>query len=242
MGTLLRPLLTRPPVPRRLRRPAAVLVAIAAVAVLLWLATRWLNWHELCAHQAGLQREVAAHPVLSAMAYVVAYVLIAGFAAPLAAVMTAAGGLLFGRWEGAALAVAGAGSGAVLFYLIIRRLRGTAGAKQRMLIPAGLRARLARDGFSYLLAIRLVPIFPFWATNVAGALSGIGLVPYALATFIGIAPISCVIASIGAAAGDLVRAGRSPDFSSITSAQVLGPLVLLALLALLPALLRRANA
>ncbi|HKM63506.1 MAG TPA: VTT domain-containing protein [Acidisphaera sp.] len=227
---------------RTLRRRTAALIAVAGVAVLLWIAARWLNWQALGANEAALLRAVAAHPVLSAVAYVLVYALIVGFAVPVAALVTAAGGLLFGRWLGGGLAVAGGGGGAVLLFLIVRRLRGPAGAKDRMLVPAGLRARLARDGFSYLLAIRLLPVVPFWLVNFAGALSGMGLVPYALATFIGIAPVTFVLASIGAAAGDIIAAGHSPDFSVVTSPELLGPLVLLAVIALLPALLRRANA
>ena len=49
-----------------------------------------------------------------------------------------------------------------------------------------------RDGFSYLLAIRLVPAFPFWLVNLAAALSGMRLLPYAAATVIGIMPATFV--------------------------------------------------
>jgi uncharacterized membrane protein YdjX (TVP38/TMEM64 family) len=224
---------------------ASVPVALAAIAVLAWMAGRWLNWHTLGANQAMLLRSVAAHPALCAVAYVALYAVMVGFSVPLAALMTAAGGLLFGRWAGAALAVAGAGSGAVILFLIIRRL-GDASLRPGWAAPSGLRARslqdhLARDGFSYLLAIRLLPIVPFWVVNIAAALSGMRLAPYALATFIGIVPATFIIVSIGAAAGDIIAAGHRPDFSSLTSPEVLAPLAGLALLALLPTFVRRAH-
>jgi len=102
-----------------------------------------------------------------------------------------------------------------------------------------VREELRRDGFSYLLAIRLVPAFPFWLVNLAAALSGMRLLPYAAATVIGVTPATFVFASIGAGIGEVLAMGGRPDLSAIFSARILGPLIALALLSLLPVAWRR---
>jgi uncharacterized membrane protein YdjX (TVP38/TMEM64 family) len=96
-----------------------------------------------------------------------------------------------------------------------------------------IRPGLHRDGFSYLLALRLVPA-PFWLVNLAAALCGMRLLPYAVATLIGIIPATFVLAWIGAGVGDVLSTGQSPDLGILFSPRILGPLVAMAALALLP--------
>jgi uncharacterized membrane protein YdjX (TVP38/TMEM64 family) len=97
-----------------------------------------------------------------------------------------------------------------------------------------LREALRKDGFSYLLAIRLLPLFPFWLVNLAAAVSGMRLGPFALATLLGIIPATFVFSSIGAGVGSVLAAGGTPNLSIIFSLPVLGPLVGLAALSLAP--------
>src|SRR6185436_10443993 len=100
------------------------------------------------------------------------------------------------------LAVVGATLGALALFLAVRhRLAGAMTAKAGRFLDR-IQPSLERDGFLYLLAIRLVPIFPFWLVNLAAALSGMRLLPYAAATLIGCIPASFVYASIGAGLGD----------------------------------------
>jgi uncharacterized membrane protein YdjX (TVP38/TMEM64 family) len=99
--------------------------------------------------------------------------------------------------------------------------------------------RLARDGFSYLLALRLVPLFPFWVVNLAAAVANIRLAIFMPATFLGIAPASFVLSSIGAGVGAILADGKTPDLSVLFAPHVLLPLLGLAALSLLPVLLRR---
>ena len=51
-----------------------------------------------------------------------------------------------------------------------------------------LEGGLRRDAFSYLLVLRLVPLFPFWLVNLVPAFLGVPLPTFALATFLGIIP------------------------------------------------------
>jgi uncharacterized membrane protein YdjX (TVP38/TMEM64 family) len=88
-------------------------------------------------------------------------------------------------------------------------------------------------------------LFPFWFVNLAAALAGMRLLPYVGATLLGIIPSTIVYAAIGSGIGDVLADGRRPDLSLVFSPTILGPLVGLAVLALLPIIWRhwkRANA
>jgi uncharacterized membrane protein YdjX (TVP38/TMEM64 family) len=219
-------------------------VAPLAVVVLVALAWalglhRYLTLEALAAQREALAGLVAARPVLSALVYVVAYIAVVAFSLPGGAVMTLAGGLLFGAFIGAFLAVLGATIGAAVLFLLARSAFAplVAGRAEGLLGP--LRAGLARDGFFYLLSLRLVPVFPFWLLNLAPALLGMRFAPYLAATFLGIIPGTLVFAGIGAGLDEVFLSGASPDLGVIFSWGVLLPLLGLASLSLFGVWFRR---
>jgi uncharacterized membrane protein YdjX (TVP38/TMEM64 family) len=180
--------------------------------------------------------------LMAALAYVAGYALMTGFSIPGGALATIAGGYLFGLWLGAAASVIGATLGAIAVFLAARTaladfLRArTGGALKRM--EDGFR----RDAFSYLLVLRLVPVFPFWLVNLVPAFCGVSLRTYALATLIGIVPGSFVFASVGSGLGALLDRGETPDLKIVFQWNVLLPILGLALLALLPVIVKRLQA
>jgi uncharacterized membrane protein YdjX (TVP38/TMEM64 family) len=219
-------------------------VALLAVVVLVALAWafglhRYLTLEALAAQREGLAALVAARPVLSALMYVAAYIAVVAFSLPGGAVMTLSGGLLFGAFIGACLAVLGATIGAAVLFLLARSAFAplVAGRAEGLLGP--LRAGLARDGFFYLLSLRLVPVFPFWLLNLAPALLGMAFAPYLAATFLGIIPGTLVFAGIGAGLDEVFLSGGVPDLGVIFSWGVLLPLLGLASLSLFGVWFRR---
>lgn len=215
------------------------LLLLAVLAVAAIAGGRGIGWDSLARHQDMLTGWVAAHPAGSAALFLVAYVLTAALSLPHAALLTVAGGLLFGTVLGWALTVTGATLGASILLLIIRSAFAETMRRYRHRIPEQVQSRLARDGFSYLLALRLVPLFPFWVVNLAAAVAGIRLAVFVPATLLGIAPASFVLSSIGAGVGTILAEGRTPDLSVLFSPRILLPLLGLAVLSLLPALVRR---
>jgi len=219
-------------------------VAPLAVVILVALAWafglhRYLTLEALAAQREALAGLVAARPVASALMYVAAYIAVVAFSLPGGAVMTLSGGLLFGAFIGACLAVLGATIGAAVLFLLARSAFAplVAGRAEGLLGP--LRAGLARDGFFYLLSLRLVPVFPFWLLNLAPALLGMRFAPYLAATFLGIIPGTLVFAGIGAGLDEVFLSGASPDLGVIFSPGVLLPLLGLASLSLFGVWFRR---
>jgi len=218
-----------------LRRMAPLALLLAALAV-LWTSgiAGSLDWAAVGRHQAVLSAWIARHRLSSPLIYVLAYAVLTALAVPEAAIITVAGGLLFGIVFGGVLAIIGSTAGAIVLFLAARSAFGTARVARTGGRLTRIRAELQRNGFHYLLAVRLIPLFPFWLVNLAAALAGMRLWSFIAATLIGIIPATFVFASIGAGVGDVLASGNRPDLSLILSPPILGPLVGLGVLSLLP--------
>jgi uncharacterized membrane protein YdjX (TVP38/TMEM64 family) len=209
--------------------PLALLVAAWTVFMLAG-GHRYLTFSALAQNRDWLCGLVQQWGILAAFVYITLYATLVALSVPGAAILTIAGGFLFGTWIGGLCAVIGATLGATAIFLAARA--GLGGLAQRAgrfvgKLEAGFRA----DAFNYLLVLRLVPIFPFWLVNLVPALVGVRLPIYVLATFLGIVPGTFVYASLGHGLGSLVE---EPDLAIIFKPSLLIPIVGLALLVLVP--------
>lgn len=221
-------------------RPWLMLPVLALSAAALALAWRHdVGWATLAANRAALHRAADAAPAATILLYCTAYVGVVVLSLPLSAVFTLAGGLLFGTAAGAALATLSSAAGAVLLFLLARGALAPSVARRAGPWLDRLRPGLRRDGFSYLLALRLIPLVPFWLLNLAPALLGMRLAPYAAATLLGVVPAAVIFAGIGSGLDTVFAAGAEPDLSVLRSPPVLLPLAGLACLSLLPVAWRR---
>ncbi len=218
--------------------PVLILLALAAAAYRGGLGDA-LSWPALGARLVGWRSVVLSHPVAAALLYVGVYAAIVGVSLPTGGVLTVLGGALFGAPTGGALAVLAAGLGAVLLFLAARSALGHWLAIGARPLVERLRPALERDGFAALLALRLIPVVPFWLANLAPASLGMRLLPYAAATVLGIVPATFVLAGVGAGAEGVLAQGQAPDLAVLVSWPVLLPLLGLAALSLAPAVWRR---
>jgi uncharacterized membrane protein YdjX (TVP38/TMEM64 family) len=221
--------------------PLALVAAGLGAAFLLGV-TDYLSLSELQARQDALQAYVAEHPVLSLGLYALAYFLVVAFSLPGGTVMTLTGGFLFGTWIGGSAAIISATLGAVVLFLAARSafgdaLRGRAGSAVGR-VAEGVR----RNAFSYLLTLRLLPVFPFWLVNLAAGFVDVPLRTFAVTTFMGIIPGTFIYAGLGAGLGSVFERGQALNLGLIFEPQILLPLIGLAVLALLPVVWNRVRA
>jgi uncharacterized membrane protein YdjX (TVP38/TMEM64 family) len=244
----------------RARRLAPVVVII-----LLAVAVFAAGWHHqlslgtLVRHRVALDAFVDAHFALAMAIFVAVYVAAVSLSIPGAVFLTIAGGVLFGVVVGSIAVVIGATAGATVIFLIAR-----SAFSEYVVRRAG--PRLARivdgfcaDAFSYLLFLRLVPLFPFFLVNLAPALVGVRVVTFVTATAIGIIPATVVFTSVGAGLDSVIQAqaaaheacragndgGECPldfDPAMVLTPQLVAALVALGMLALVPAVVRRVMA
>ena len=192
-----------------------------------------LSLDALAQHRQALSGFVARHLALSAIGFVVVYAAVVALSVPGAVVLTLAGGFLFGALAGTLLTVLGATIGATLVFLLARRLFG-ADALARLGAPAERLAQgIRRNAASYLLVLRLVPLFPFFLVNLVPAFAGVGLPVYMLTTFFGIMPATAVFSLAGAGLGGILDAGGTLNLGTVLTPEIIGALLGLAALSLL---------
>ena len=245
---------------RGLRRSALrfaplALLALAAVAVFASGLHRYLSVGQIEEHRETLQAFVDAQRPRAILLYVLVYIGVVALSVPGAVFLTIGGGFLFGWLLGGALAVVSATCGAVLVFLIARTSLGDlllARAGPRL---QGFAAGFRQDAFSYLLFLRVLPVMPFWLTNLASALFGVRLRTFALATLIGIVPATLTFATAGAGLDSIIAAQRQAEircearggadcraelhWKALVTPKVIAAFAALGALSLLPVLLRR---
>ncbi|MBL6651959.1 MAG: TVP38/TMEM64 family protein [Reyranella sp.] len=218
-----------------LKRLVPLLVIAGLFATFFALGfNRYLTLETLHDKDVELHTLVARQPVLSAAAFVMTYALVVGLSLPGGAIMTIAGGFLFGLWIGALLSVTGATAGAIAIFLIARFAVGDLVRARAGPFIARMAEGFQRNAFSYLLFLRLVPAFPFWAVNLVPALLGMNIRSYVAATAIGIIPGTLAFSAVGDGLGLYFKSGSEVPLSQVFSPEVIAVRVGLALLALLP--------
>jgi uncharacterized membrane protein YdjX (TVP38/TMEM64 family) len=218
--------------------PLAVLLAAVALAFAFDLH-RYLSFDALRQHNEQLRQLVADRPLLTAAAFVLVYAAATAVSLPGAAFLTITGGFLFGVWLGGLLAVIGATAGAIAIFLIAKTSLGDGLRRRTGPWVKRMQAGFNENALSYLLVLRLIPVFPFWIVNIVPAFLGVGLRDYALATFFGIMPGGFVYASVGNGLEAVIDAGDEPDLGIILEPAILLPILGLAALALLPVAYRK---
>lgn len=222
------------------RRWLPVLVLAAAIAGFFALGLgRYLTWDAFREHRQSLLDWIARAGPLAPVGFILVYTAVAALSVPGGALLTLASGFFFGTWLGGTYSLIGATIGGSLVFLIARTsvgglLRERAGPALRK-----LEAGFKEDGASYLLFLRLVPLFPFWLVNLVPAFFGVSLRTFVLCSFFGMAPATYIYAGVGAGAGALFDAGQMPDLRIIFEPRVLLPLIALSVLALVPVVYKK---
>jgi pyruvate/2-oxoglutarate dehydrogenase complex dihydrolipoamide dehydrogenase (E3) component/uncharacterized membrane protein YdjX (TVP38/TMEM64 family) len=209
-------------------RNKLLLLAVIAIAVASFFAFdlgRFLNLEFFKAQQATIEAYRAEHPILTAAAYFLIYVAVTGLSLPGAAVMTLAGGAIFGLAWGTLIISFASTIGATLAFLASRLLfrdgvQRRFGEKLRTINDG-----MAREGAFYLFALRLVPIFPFFVINLV-----MGLTPIRTWTFYW-------VSQVGMLAGTVVYVNAGTQLAAIDSVGgILSPAIIgsFALLGIFP--------
>jgi len=220
----------QPPRPGNPWAKLAILAVFAGgiVAFFTLGGQRYLSLETIKANRDALLAFADRHFVAAlALAFVV-YAGAIALSLPGGLVLSLTVGFVFGRWVGTALVVVAATVGATLVFLAARYLFADAARRRLGALGARINAGFTENAFSYLLFLRLVPLFPFFLVNLAPAFTGIPVRTYVLATLIGIVPGTFVYVNLGQALG------RIDSLQGLVSGDTLLAFGLLGLFALLP--------
>ncbi len=206
----------------------AAVIAVAIGAFFYFDLGQFLSLAALKDNRDQLLAFTEANYAGAAVLFILCYIAVTGLSLPGAVILTLAGGFLFGSVFGTLLVNLGATSGATLAFLAARYILRDWVEQRfgRWLEP--LQQGFSKNAFSYLITLRLIPLFPFFAVNLVSGLTRMNAGSYVAATALGIIPGSFVYAYAGR------QLGTINSLKEIASPNVIAAFVLLGLLALVP--------
>lgn len=195
-----------------------LLIIIAAVVGIFFTFDlgQYLTLDYIKSQQAHLDAEVAARPLAIAAAYFLIYVLVTAISLPGAAIMTLAGGAMFGLWWGLLLVSFASTIGATLAMLVARFVLREQVSRRFERQLSKIDKGIEREGAFYLFTLRLVPLFPFFAINLVMGLTKIKV------------PVYFVVSQLGMLAGTFVYVNAGTQLAQIETLQgIVSPELLL---------------
>jgi len=214
---------------------------ILGLGLILFLAFdlgRFVSIKALAENYNAITAMVAENLILAVVIFFFLYVIAVAFSLPIATPLTLTGGAVLG-YLAAPIIIVAATLGALILFLAARGALADTLSKRAGPFMTKLSNGFHEQPFFWLLALRLIPLAPFWAVNIAPALLGMRTSQYILATLIGIAPGTTVYVAVGRGFDAVLSAGKAPDLSTLGDIRIIAPLVGLGVLALIPILVQK---
>ncbi|HEX8873709.1 MAG TPA: FAD-dependent oxidoreductase [Nitrosospira sp.] len=183
---------------------------------------RFISLETLKNSRDELKQAYQSRPLQTIGLYAAAYVVITALSLPGAAIMTLAGGAIFGLWVGVPVAVISASIGATLAFWMARYVFRDVVQRRFANRMAAIDAGIKCDGAFYLFTLRLIPVFPFFVINVLMGLTAIRTATFFWVSLVGMLAGTTVYANAGTRLGEISRP------SDILSPAVIGSFSLLA--------------
>ena len=194
------------------------------LALIYWYGNPSVLFTLLKQRHLALSGIVLRHPLSSRISYCIIYIVTAILALPGAAILTIAGGSLFGMRDGIVLTACASTVGATITFLMTRTFGKQNVEKQYPTQMHALNTMLKQEGALYLLTLRLIPIIPFFLINILSGVTNIPLTHYILISFIGMMPGIILYTYAGTVFASITSLG------DLMSGPILGIFLLLALI------------
>ena len=201
--------------------------------------TDYVSLESFRTRQLGIVAFIQSEYYLSILIFIGLYVFSTALSIPGALILTMIGGYLFGALLGAFFSLIGAVVGASILFIAARSAFGDLFKPKMGSSVERMRKELTKNAFFYLLSLRLAPIFPFFVINIAPAFLNIRFSNFFFASLFGMIPGTGVYALMGSGLHKTLIAGERFYNIPNVSWEFLAGLVGLAVLSLVPILIRR---
>ncbi|PKO49240.1 MAG: pyridine nucleotide-disulfide oxidoreductase [Betaproteobacteria bacterium HGW-Betaproteobacteria-4] len=205
----------------------ALTIGLAIAGFFVFDLGQYLNLQTLKEQQAAIQSFQANNPLLSVAAYFVLYVIATALSFPGAALLTLAGGAVFGLLWGTVIVSFASTIGATLAFLMSRFLLRDWVSQRFGQRLAAIDEGVRREGGFYLFTLRLVPAFPFFLVNLLLGLTAMKTWTYFWVSQLGMLAGTVVYVNAG------TQLARLDSLSGILSPALLGSFVLLGIFPLI---------
>ena len=218
-------------------------IVLCVIAVIIYFKLyQYVTFAKIQQHYKAIETWRDVNYFSSVFIFVVIYVVSVSLSLPGASLLTMLSGFLFGPIWGTLYVVVGATIGATSLFLVVNMSLGEWVARKAKGWVLKMEHGFQENAFNYLLFLRLVPVFPFWVVNIVSALLNVTLKTFFFATMIGIIPGAFVYVLVGDGLGAVLEQNKVPDLGIIFQANILLPLLALALLSLAPMVFKKMRA
>ena len=186
-----------------------------------------LTLDALKAQQDAIGTYRSNHPVMAVAVYALVYIAVTGLSLPGAAILTLAGGAVFGLLWGTLIVSFASSIGATLAFLAARFLFRDAVKSRFGERLQAIDAGVAKEGALYLFTLRLVPVFPFFVINLAMGLTNLKTQTFYWVSQVGMLTGTLVYVNAG------TQLGQLESLSGILSPGLIGSFVLLGIFPLI---------
>lgn len=187
----------------------------------------------------NLKHFADTYPIQALVLFMGVYILYALLSLPGIFVLSLLSGYLFSQPYSTLSVTIAATIGASLLFLAARTAFGQVfyrKAGQRML--AKMEKGFKKNAASYLLFLRLIPFFPFWVVNIAGAFFAVPFWTFFWTTFLGMIPSVFIFTEAGKRLAILLYSPNPLNLSNLFNSYLITALLGLALLSLVPILFK----
>ncbi|MBI2277073.1 MAG: FAD-dependent oxidoreductase [Dechloromonas sp.] len=212
------------------KQALALTVGAAIAAFFVFDLGQYLNLQTLKDQQAAIETFQADHPLLTVAGFFVLYIIATALSIPGAALLTLAGGAVFGLLWGTVIVSFASTIGATLAFLISRFLLRDWVSRRFGQRLAAIDDGVRREGGFYLFTLRLVPAFPFFLVNLLLGLTAMKARSFYWVSQLGMLAGTVVYVNTG------TQLARLDSLSGILSPGLLGSF---ALLGIFPLIARR---
>ncbi len=218
--------------------PLFILIIVLVLVISLgWY--RYLSFEIIVKHHHQFKQLTSDHYTAAVFIFILIYIVAVAVSIPGATFLTLISGYLFGIVPGSIYVILSATIGATAIFLAVKTAVGGWLQARAQGWVAKMEKGFQDNAVSYMLFLRLVPIFPFWVVNIVPALLNMRLSLYFLATLGGIIPGSVVYVSVGNGLNTIFEQGGTPDLGIIFKPTILIPILCLALLSLVPIIYKK---
>ncbi len=174
-----------------------LLMAVLLVSFFYFDLGRYLSLSSLKERLNEFQAYYGQHRLLTTAVYMGIYVVVTALSLPGAAIMTLAGGAIFGLFYGLVLVSFASTIGATLAFLFSRYMFKDWVQQKFSSKLVAINKGIEKEGGFYLFTLRLVPIFPFFVINLVMGLTPIKTIVYYLVSQAGMLPGTLVFVNAG---------------------------------------------
>ena len=201
-------------------------VGLIGLILVIWISRDSLSVSMMLNHYVEFKRLAGDQFWWALSLFFLSYFVSVSLSVPIASFLTLMGSAVFG-WVALPTIVLAATAGAFLVFILASNVAREFFFSRADVVLDRVRSVFVKSPIRWLLAMRLIPFFPFWLVNILPALLSMKPRDYLFGTLIGILPGTAIYVAVGRGLDTILTAGDEPDWNLLQSPEVWLPLVLL---------------